>query len=30
MATSAMLIYTPSGNLNAESVNAHINILWLS
>ena len=26
MATSAMLIHTPSGNRNAESVNAHINI----
>ena len=26
MATSAMLIHTPSGNRNAESVNTHINI----
>ena len=26
MATSAMLIHTPSGNHNAESVNKHINI----
>ena len=26
MVTSAMLIHTPSGNLNAESVNTHINI----
>ena len=26
MTTSAMLIHTPSGNRNTESVNAHINI----
>ena len=26
MATSAMLIHTPTGNRNAESVNTHINI----
>ena len=26
MATSVMLIHTPSGNRNAESVNTHINI----
>ena len=26
MATSAMLIHTPSGNRNAELVNTHINI----
>ena len=26
MAISAMSIYTPSGNRNAESVNTHINI----
>ena len=26
MATSAMSIYTPSGNCNAESVNTHLNI----
>ena len=26
MATSAMLIHTPSGNHDAESVNTHINI----
>ena len=26
MATSAMLIHTPSGNSNAESVNTHIKI----
>ena len=27
MATSAMLIHTPSGNRNAKLVNTHINIL---
>ena len=26
MATSAMLMHTPSGNRNAESVNTHINV----
>ena len=26
MATSAMLVHTPSGNHNAESVNTHLNI----